>query len=206
VKIYTKTGDNGTTSLLGGKRVFKNSKIVAALGRVDEVNSYLGIIISLLQSKGEYQKDLAGISEKLTRVQNDLFQLGGELATPRSLREKLKIAPITEAQIKSLEKEIDLMQQKLPILTNFILPGGHIFAAQIFYARSLCRRAERAVVQAFFAKTALINKVKPPESVLAINLPLKYLNRLSDWLFVLARQVNMITKNSEDIWPGRKKS
>ena len=103
MKIYTKTGDNGTTSLLGGKRVFKNSKIVAALGRVDEVNSYLGIIISLLQSKGEYQKDLAGISEKLTRVQNDLFQLGGELATPRSLREKLKIAPITEAQIKSLE-------------------------------------------------------------------------------------------------------
>ncbi|HLD03375.1 MAG TPA: cob(I)yrinic acid a,c-diamide adenosyltransferase [Candidatus Dojkabacteria bacterium] len=206
MKIYTKTGDNGTTSLLGGKRIFKNSRIISAIGRVDEVNSYLGIIIALLHSKENYLKKFAEISKRLTRVQNDLFQLGAELAAARSLQQKLKISPISEKQIKTLENEIDSIQLKLPKLTKFILPGGHIFATQIFYARSLCRRAERAVVEAFFPKTGQIVKINPEASFLTRNLPLNYLNRLSDWLFVLARELNMITGYSEVIWPGRKKS
>ncbi|MEG3125852.1 cob(I)yrinic acid a,c-diamide adenosyltransferase [Sphingomonas sp. GB1N7] len=169
-KIYTRTGDDGTTGLVDGSRVAKTDARMAAIGDVDEANSAIGVAIVAL--------GVGDLAIALTRIQNDLFDLGADLATPGE-----DFAPgemtlrIVAAQVARLEEEIDAMNAQMPPLTSFILPGGTAGAAAVHLARAIVRRAERAGVAA--AAEVSINP-----------LALAYLNRLSDYLFVAARYVN----------------
>ena len=176
-KIYTRTGDAGTTGLVDGSRRSKADARLIAIGEVDEANSAIGV--ALLSMEGP-------LAEQLTRIQNDLFDLGADLATPDHVEGALRILP---EQVARLEHEIDAMNAQLAPLTSFILPGGTPAAAHLHLARAITRRAERAGV-------ALSEHEATNPSALA------YLNRLSDWLFVAARVVN---KNgaSDVLWvPG----
>lgn len=177
MKIYTKTGDNGTTGLIGGKRVKKNNSMLEAYGTVDELNSYIGLIRSIVEDN-----DLQNF---LLHIQDRLFTIGSLLACADiSLRETLP--QIFESNIENLERQIDDYNQTLPTLTNFILPGGSQKVAFCHVARTVCRRAERRVadLEEFFNDNKLI---------------LKYLNRLSDYLFILARKLTEIGL-SEEKW------
>lgn len=169
--------------MFGGKRVSKDSLRIEANGMVDELNAQIGVVIAN-GLNGKFTK-------KFLRIQGELFVLGGDLATPGDV--KIKIPMVTKGFVARLEKEIDLMQKDLPALRNFILPGGSIFGSQIHLARAVARRAERAIV-------ALSAVEKINSNVLM------YINRLSDWLFVLARYINMSEKTKEVIWKGRSRS
>lgn len=169
MKIYTKTGDKGTTSLVYGERVQKNDIRVEAYGTCDEANSMIGLGVSLLPMNED--ENIADVRNKLHRVQTILFHVGAELSTPSNREVKWKLE---EKHIKEMESTIDDMDSKLPTLNNFILPGGHPSGAAFHTARTIIRRAERCAVA--------IENVNP--------LVLSYLNRLSDFLFVLARYVN----------------
>ena len=176
MKIYTKTGDKGETGLLGGGRVPKNDVRVEAYGAVDELNALLGIAENEVIS--EKTKEI------LTEIQNHLFVLGADLATPK---ENTKIPRVTEEMIEFLEKQIDELDSIIPALRSFILPGGSKGASFLHFARTVCRRAERNVVS--LEKKSGIN-----------NFVLAYLNRLSDLLFVLARFENFSAKVTEKEW------
>ena len=179
MKIYTKTGDTGETSLLGGNRVQKNCIEIEAIGEVDELNAYLGILIEEIDDNFKKERN------KLIKIQHKLFVVGAELA---ALQTKLVKTPkITRANVTSLEKWIDSMQNELPKLTNFILPGGSEESALAFYARAICRRAERRVVE--LANNYHINPALQ-----------QYINRLSDLLFVLARRINRQSKVGDVKW------
>jgi cob(I)alamin adenosyltransferase len=171
VKIYTKTGDAGETGLLGGGRVHKDDPRVAAYGQVDELCAAIGFAMAL--EPQDFSRDA------LERIQRDLFTVGAELATLESatLEKVLPGTPIGDPEIHALETIIDARERALAPLTNFILPGGTLKAAALHVARTVCRRAERAVVS--LARGAPVS----PAIV-------KYLNRLSDLLFVLARAAN----------------
>lgn len=176
-QIYTRTGDDGTTGLVTGPRVPKSGLRVAAMGDVDEANSTIGL--ARLTTAGEEDAMLA-------RIQNDLFDLGADLATPGECEGALRV---TEGQVARLEAEIDAMNADLPPLNSFILPGGRHAAARVFLARAVVRRAER-VVCALAEGEAVEGPV------------LRYLNRLSDHLFVLGRHMNM-GGGAEVLWvPG----
>ncbi|MBN8809451.1 MAG: cob(I)yrinic acid a,c-diamide adenosyltransferase [Sphingomonas sp.] len=176
-KIYTRTGDDGTTGLVDGSRVSKADTRMAAIGDVDEANSAIGIAATLADHD---------IAAALQRIQNDLFDLGADLATPGGIDGALRI---TAAQVDRLEAEIDAMNASLAPLTSFILPGGHPLAAHLHLARTIARRAERSAVAAH---------ADAPLNAQA----LRYVNRLSDWLFVAARQVNQ-TAAGDVLWvPG----
>ena len=163
-KIYTKTGDKGKTSLLGGKRVYKYDAQVTAYGNVDELNSCIGYVACLHPN---VEKTV------LIEIQKTLFTIGSNLASDNEKVKKLyKIADITEYDIQTLEEEIDFMTSEMPQLKNFILPGGNELMCRIHIARTVCRRAERSIVEA--------------ETDPFIT---KYVNRLSDYLFTLARYV-----------------
>jgi cob(I)alamin adenosyltransferase len=167
-KIYTKTGDKGQTGLVGGKRVSKNDPRLEAYGTVDELNSCIGLAISLLP-KGKASE----IASLLKKIQNELFNLGSRLACDDA--EMLKQLPaIDDSQITAMEKMMDVWEGKLAPLKNFILPGGSQASAALHMARTVCRRAER--------RTLAVSGVEPKLIV--------YLNRLSDFLFTMARQVN----------------
>ena len=176
-KIYTRTGDAGTTGLVDGTRRSKADARLVAIGEVDEANSAIGV--ALLSLDGP-------LAEDLTRIQNDLFDLGADLATPGDVEGALRILP---EQVARLEDQIDAMNAQLSPLTSFILPGGTPAAAHLHLARAIARRAERAGV--------LLGNHEPINpSALA------YLNRLSDWLFVAARAVNQ-NGASDVLWvPG----
>ena len=166
-KIYTRGGDAGETSLVGGKRLPKHDARVAAYGSVDETNAAIGV--ARVHTEGE-------ADARLARVQDDLFDLGADLATVRG-KEQGDALRIVQEQVERLEREIDAMNEALSALESFVLPGGTPAAAALHVARTVCRRAERCV-------TALAERE-------AINpLALKYINRLSDHLFVLARTLN----------------
>ncbi len=180
MKIYTKTGDAGKTSLLGGKRVFKDALRIEAYGTVDEANSLLGLARALRLPPT--------IDRMLGRVQNELFVLGAQLASPASRAGKGPL--VTRDDVIRIEKEIDRLERTLPPLKHFILPGGHPAAAALHVARTVCRRAERLVV-----------RLERKES--SAPLAVIYLNRLSDFLFVAARFVNRQTKRKEIRWSGR---
>lgn len=170
-RIYTRTGDRGDTGLASGDRVAKHSPRVAAYGTVDELNAVLGL--ARLSAEGE-------IDAGLGRIQNDLFDLGADLATPDIENDATAKYPrlrIAAAQVERLEREIDAMNEGLQPLRSFILPGGTPLAAHLHLARTVCRRAERGVVALAVAEA--VN----PEAV-------RYLNRLSDWFFVAARVAN----------------
>lgn len=181
MRIYTKTGDAGETSLFGGGRVPKHHLRVEAYGTIDEVNSALGVARAAQPSK---QGD-----EWLELLQNQLFHLGSDLATPLSVKADW-ITRVSEADVAWLESTIDHMSQELAPLSNFILPGGTPAAAQLQLARAICRRAERLIV-ALSASEAISEQALP------------YVNRLSDWLFTLARYENMKAGESESKWSLR---
>src|SRR4030042_6465169 len=181
MKIYTKAGDTGTTSLFGGTRVEKNSARIKAYGEVDELNSLIGVILADFEGIG-YLLGIKPLRGGLLRIQSELFVLGADLATP--LDAKVKVTRIRKSLITKLEKEIDNWSTSLPQLKNFILPGGSKIGSKLHLTRSVARRAERAVVD--LSKQEKINKNA-----------LIYLNRLSDWFFVLARHINKLEKVPE---------
>ncbi|UCH26140.1 MAG: cob(I)yrinic acid a,c-diamide adenosyltransferase [Trueperaceae bacterium] len=182
MKIYTKTGDGGTTALYGGRRVSKSDLRVRAYGSVDEVSALLGLVRSHLQD--------AAIDRDLGRIQDDLFVVGADLATPFESRFREKIDPVRTEQVDTLEKMIDGYDAELEPLQSFILPGGHPVAAWLHYARAVARRAEREVVEV--AAGDQINTEV-----------IGYLNRLSDLLFMIARVVNRRMGVGETPWRGR---
>lgn len=190
MKIYTKTGDTGKTSLFGGTRVPKYHLRIEAYGTIDELNSYIGLIRD--------QKIDTHTSDVLLKIQTELFTLGAMLATPpekellKSGKERLKIEKTSEAEIELLEQEIDKMNEELPPMTNFILPGGHTTVSYCHISRCICRRAERITTQ--LSDESTVN----PQILM-------YLNRLSDYLFVLARKLTLDTKSQEIPWIPEKK-
>ena len=177
-KIYTRTGDGGTAGLVDGSRVSKASPRMAAIGDVDEANAAIGCAIAVL--------DDDEVSEQLRRIQNELFDLGADIATPGDVEGALRI---TAFQVERLEREIDRMNETLKPLTSFILPGGSPAVAALHLARTVTRRAERSAVA-----LSQVEQVNPQA--------LAYLNRLSDHLFVAARHV--ATRHGGDVlWrPG----
>ena len=191
MKIYTKTGDKGTTALFGGTRVPKHHIRIDSYGTVDELNSYLGLIRD--QDIDQHYKDV------LMDIQDKLFTVGAILATDpekavlKSGKERLNIPKISEAHITKLEQEMDTMNEALPPMTHFVLPGGHQTVSFCHIARCVCRRAERLASE--------LNDIEPfqPES-------LTYLNRLSDYLFVLARKLSYDLQAEEVKWIPQKES
>jgi len=177
MSLYTKTGDNGTTGLIGGIRVEKDSKVIQVLGSIDELNAFLGIIINELQNNNYSQ-----ILDILNIVQKNLFELGAEIANLKKTNNNPSYTT------KFLEKNIDQLTLKTDKLSNFILPGGSSIGAKLHYARTICRRAERNLVT--LHNTNSINLTNE----------LKYLNRLSDLLFILARYMNKVENYPETIW------
>ncbi len=173
-KIYTRTGDDGTTGLVDGSRIAKSDALMEAIGDVDEANSALGIAVTALPAGGE-------AAAMFARIQNELFDLGADLATPADPQHGFgpheMALRIVASQIARLEAEIDAMNDALAPLSSFILPGGTEAAARLHLARAIARRAERAAVAA--AATRPLNP-----------LALAYLNRLSDHLFVATRHLN----------------
>ena len=179
MKIYTKTGDKGTTSLVGGTRVPKTHIRLEAYGTVDELNSNLGLLITyLLDGK---DKDF------LQQVQDRLFAVGSHLATDREKMELKEARIISPEQVEMVEREIDRLDTLLPPLSAFILPGGSRGAAVCHVCRTVCRRAERRIL-------ALAEQVEIASELLA------YVNRLSDYLFVLSRKMNQDDKKGEIFW------
>ena len=192
MKIYTRTGDDGSTGLLGGTRVPKDHLRVAAYGDVDELNALLGLVKASAQQgasgrPGQSRRG-AALLTLLGRIQRDLFALGAQLADPTAkvARRKAK-ARFSASHTRRLEQAIDAAEKDLPALTSFILPGGTSLGAQLHLARTVCRRAERA--------TITLNRDTPLDPRL-----LRYLNRLSDLLFVLARAANHRAGRAEDRW------
>jgi cob(I)alamin adenosyltransferase len=190
MKIYTKTGDSGETSLFGGKRVKKYDLRIESYGTIDELNSHIGLI------RDQKIDEVTFIS--LIKIQKELFSIGAMLATPPE-KEKLKSgknrlqSPIIRIdEISFLEMEIDNMESTLEPMTNFILPGGHPSVSICHIARSVCRRAERIMVQ--------LNEIEGVETNI-----LTYINRLSDYLFVLARKLSMVNGAQEIPWITGKK-
>ena len=184
MKIYTKTGDKGTTALLGGARVSKAHQRLEAYGTVDELNSYMGLLRD--QEVNQSRRNL------LKTIQDNLFVLGSNLATVPG-KELQKVPVLVQEDVEALEQAIDLMEQELPPLKNFILPGGHQSVSFCHIARTVCRRAERNTV-------LLAEGEEVPEIVIV------YLNRLSDFLFVLARKMSQELKAEEVNWQPRAKN
>ncbi len=183
MKIYTKTGDKGTTSLIGGTKVPKSHLRIEAYGTVDELNSYIGLCKDLLTD--EQGKKI------LLEVQDRLFTIGSSLACDPIKEPKMRIPDLKEADIELLEKEIDRMEETLPAMKNFILPGGHTTLSHLHIARCVCRRAERCCVRLEL------------ESLEVEEIIIKYLNRLSDYLFVLSRYTGHQVKVEEIPWKPR---
>ena len=177
MKIYTKTGDKGDTSLIGGVRISKSDLRIESYGTVDELNSWLGLVLEYMP------KDR--LSE-IQQLQHLLFSVGAQLASASS-EQKRPFSTISEENILDLEKHIDDYESFLPAMTHFILPGGSKAAAQAHIARCVCRRAERIVVQ--LSRVSFVDK-----------LLLVFLNRLSDYLFCLARALNYWNNNDEIKW------
>lgn len=181
MKIYTRTGDAGTTALFGGGRVSKDHPRIAAYGTVDEANSLIGLALADLHD----EPDAETLAELLVQIQGELFELGADLATPADA--KAAAPRVTEEHIDRLETAIDRLEADLAPLKQFILPGGTRAAATLHVARTVCRRAERYAVSA--------HEVSPLSP-----LALRYLNRLSDLLFVAARWANATAGRSDTVW------
>ncbi|NHM06285.1 cob(I)yrinic acid a,c-diamide adenosyltransferase [Flavobacterium sp. CYK-4] len=189
MKVYTKTGDKGTTALFGGTRVPKDHIRIESYGTVDELNSHIGLIRD--QDMNAHYKDI------LIEIQDRLFTIGAILATPpekevmKNGELRLQNLGLLESDIELLEREIDTMEESLPPMTHFVLPGGHTTVSYCHIARCVCRRAERLAVH-----------LSHNEPVLPM--AIQYLNRLSDYLFVLARKLTFDLKAEEVKWIPRK--
>lgn len=177
MKIYTKTGDEGQTGLLGGDRIAKNSSRIQSIGDVDELNAYVGVCLTSIQDPL--------IRAKLQRIQNHLFDIGSELACPPD--GKFDLISVSAADSDTLEAEIDEMDKELPPLKQFILPGGSPESSHLHYLRAVCRRVERGLLA--------FQTTNPLRSELII-----YVNRLSDWIFCLSRLLNVRSGVEEQKW------
>ncbi|MEJ2731706.1 MAG: cob(I)yrinic acid a,c-diamide adenosyltransferase [Deltaproteobacteria bacterium] len=186
MKIYTGTGDRGITSLFSGERVPKDNTRVDAYGDIDELNSILGALAASLSDK-------EALIAELHQIQSTLMQLSAWLATHPDSALIESLEEITDEQIGFLEDAIDRLQKGLPVLKGFILPTGHITASLAHVARTVCRRSERKVVP-------LLNKVPDGKAGVQYRKSLVYLNRLSDYLFVLARHCNHVNGFSDKLW------
>ena len=182
-KIYTKTGDRGKTSLLGGTKVPKSHIRIESYGTVDELNSYIGLVRDYLRH--EHSKAV------LKEIQDRLFIIGSSLACDPDKEPLMKIPDLKESDITLLENQIDNMTNELPPMKNFILPGGHVTVSTTHIARCVCRRAERLCVN------------MQEQEMFVEPLVLKYINRLSDYLFVLARYAAHLLKVEEIAWKPR---
>lgn len=171
-KVTTKTGDDGTTGMADGSRLSKSSVLISAIGEIDELNSWIG----LLSSSSSLSKEI----ELLRKIQNDLFDIGGCLA----MRSQIEL---DEKKIEWLEEKVNEYNKELPSLDNFILPGGHKDSSKAQIIRAVCRRSERALVLASETESININCII-------------YINRLSDFLFVLARKINIDSGEEEILW------
>jgi cob(I)alamin adenosyltransferase len=187
-KIYTKTGDKGETGLYGGARVSKFHPRVEAYGTVDELNAYIGLLRDLIETPPD-KLGTGPYRDVLKEIQDRLFTLGAVLASDPD--KNMMTPDLTAEDIQLLENQIDMMESALPSLTNFILPGGHPTVSYCNIARTVCRRAERLVVA--------LNVEQPLDP-----LSIQYLNRLSDYLFVLGRKVGHDLGVKEVIWIARK--
>ncbi len=182
-KIYTKTGDEGTTSLIGGTKVSKSHRRIEAYGTVDELNSFIGLCRDYLKTdKAE---------NILAEIQDRLFTIGSTLACDPDKESKLKIPDLHEADVDLLEQEMDRMNESLPVMKSFILPGGHVSVSTLHIARCVCRRAERACVR------------MQKRGIGVEQIVIKYLNRLSDYLFMLARFTAQQVGAAEIPWKPR---
>ncbi|WP_322549349.1 cob(I)yrinic acid a,c-diamide adenosyltransferase [Flavobacterium psychraquaticum] len=189
MKVYTKTGDTGTTALFGGTRVSKHNIRIESYGTVDELNSHIGLV---------RDQDINHVYKQvLVEVQDRLFTVGAILATPpeketlKNGQPRLQNLGIIESDIEFLENQIDRMEEALPPMTHFVLPGGHQTVSYCHIARCVCRRAERLAVH--------LNDIEPTDEMV-----IKYLNRLSDYLFVLARKLSHDLNADEVQWIPRK--
>ena len=183
LKIYTKTGDKGTTSLIGGTKVSKAHIRIETYGTVDELNSWIGFVNDQFSHKHS--------GKILKEIQDRLFTIGSSLACDPEKETKMKIPDLHEADIELLEKEIDKMNEKMPPMKSFILPGGHVAVSSAHVARCVCRRSERLCV------------TLQEQNMFVDPLVIKYLNRLSDYLFVLARFIGHRLKVKEIPWKPR---
>lgn len=183
IKIYTKTGDKGTTSLIGGSKVSKNDIRIEAYGTVDELNSWIGMLNDQLND--------AAFKMELKEIQDRLFTIGSSLATDAEKESKMKLPDLHTSDIEFLEKKIDEMTAQLPIMKSFILPGGHVTVSAAHIARCVCRRAERLVVNMQQQELFIDEKI------------IQYLNRLSDYLFTLARLAGQKLGVEEIPWKPR---
>ena len=181
MKIYTKTGDKGITSLLGGTKVSKAELRIDSYGTVDELNAHLGLLKDVLEGSAKNQVRL---------IQDNLFTIGSALASDPD-KSRAKIPELTPQHIENLENYIDAMEEDLPELRSFVLPGGHVHVSYCHIARAVCRRAERAIIR-------LADHSHVDELVII------YMNRLSDYLFVLSRKMALDLGAQEDPWvPGQ---
>jgi len=191
MKIYTKTGDKGQTSLYGGTRVAKSDLRIETYGTIDELNANIGLLRD--------QKNDSSTKKILLKIQNELFTIGAMLATPpdkerlKSGKKRLNITEISASNVQYLEQEIDAIEKQLPVMTHFILPGGHQTVSFCHIARCVCRRAERLTVH--------LHKKEPINEII-----ISYLNRLSDYLFVLARKLTIDNQAKEIPWLPNKKN
>ena len=183
-KVYTRTGDAGKTRLIGGKKRWKDDARVEAYGTVDELNSEIGLCRELLKEQKEDQ--FSSLIRFLKSAQNELFNLGSQLASAED-RDSENLPQLSDDAISKLESEIDTANELLLELTSFVLPGGSVINAQFHMARNVCRRAERRTV------TLARNETVDQENI-------RYLNRLSDALFVWSRWVSHILKDDENLW------
>jgi cob(I)alamin adenosyltransferase len=181
-KIYTRTGDQGQTSLIGGTRVPKFHPRIEAYGTIDELNSYIGLIRD--QEIGEHYREI------LLEIQDRLFTAESLIARDPEAKVNIKLPILNDHDVSLLEKEIDSMNEDLPELTSFILPGGHPVVSHCHIARCICRRAERQIIR--------LTQVQPVEEQVV-----RYLNRLSDYLFVLARKLGKDLGSPETPWIAR---
>lgn len=178
MKIYTRTGDKGQTSLIGGTRVPKHHIRIEAYGTVDELNSWIGVIRDTANNDN--------INEQLISIQNTLFTIGSHLANDPE-KSKMKLPEITEAEVKSLEDAIDAMDAQLEPMKHFVLPGGHIAVSNCHVARCVCRRAERCIIH--------LSEEFAVEEIIV-----RYINRLSDYLFTLSRKLSADMDAKEIPW------
>ena len=183
-KVYTRTGDRGETALVGGRRVPKDSPRIIAYGVIDELNSVLGIVRALAAKQSSPATER--LIELLQRLQNELFDLGSELATPPDA-EYDGMWHASEVEVRALERTMDECQKSLEILKSFVLPGGGVLGAFLHQARTVCRRAEIEILE--LSRTERLNPFV-----------LRYVNRLSDLLFVLARWIAKQTGEPEFLW------
>ena len=183
-KIYTRTGDDGTTGLVDASRVAKDAARMEAIGAVDEANSAIGVAIAALDPG-------SALAVGLRQIQNEMFDLGADIATPFGSEFEPHALRIVARQVERIEEEIDAMNADLSPLTSFILPGGSVAVAQLHLARAIVRRAERAVV-ALGRQDALRDT------------PRQYLNRLSDLMFVLARVLNRMDGGDDVYWKSKR--